>query len=147
MSARLKPVHASISGHWKWSMLAIKRVEAARVLRDEVDIDDAPGARGLRLVVHGEQRLRHADEHGEIATRLQLVILRADPRLRESQQLDGGLRIGKTLKSALTQRIEGDDRRATFAHLLQLVQHARAVDPYILTEEHHVVGMVEVFDF
>ena len=124
-----------------------ERVEAARFLLDEVDIDDASGARGLGLIVHGEQRLRHADEDGEIAARVELVILRADLRLRQSQHLDRRLRIGEALEAALAQRIERDNRHAALTYLLQLVQHARAVDPDVLAEEHHAVGMLEIFDF
>ena len=110
-------------------------VEAACVLLDEVDINDTAGARDLGLIVHSKQRLRHADEDGEIAARLELV------------HLNRGLRIDEALEAAFAQRIERDNRNATFAHLLQLVQHARTVDPHILAEEHHAVGVLEIFDF
>ena len=121
--------------------------EAARVLLDEIDVDDAPSARGIGLVVQGEQRLRHADEDGEIAARLELVILRTYLRLRKSQHLNRRLRVGESLEATFAQRIERDNRNATFAHLLQLVQHARTVDPHILAEEHHAVSVLEIFDF
>jgi hypothetical protein len=45
----LRPLEVVHTGH--------EGVEAARVLVDEVDIDDAPGARGLGLIVHSEQCL------------------------------------------------------------------------------------------
>src|SRR5262249_60591536 len=48
--------------------------------------------------------------------------------------------------ATLAQWIERDNRHAALAYLLQLMQHARAIDPHILTEEHHAVGMVEIFN-
>jgi hypothetical protein len=102
---------------------------------------------GLGLFVHGEQRLRHADEHGEIAAWLELVVLgAADLRLRQRQHLDRRLRVGKALEATLAQWIERDNRHAALTDFLQLMQHPRAVDPDVLAEEHHAVGMVGMFD-
>src|SRR5262245_18535854 len=86
----LKVVHARHEG-----------VEAARVLFDEIDIDDALIARGLGLIVHGEKCLRHADEHGEITAWIKLVILGTDLRLRQRQHLNWRLRVGEALEATL----------------------------------------------
>ena len=63
------------------------------------------------------------------------------------QHLNRRLRVGEFLEATFAQRIERDNRHATFTYLLQLVQHARAVDPHILAEEHHAVRVFEILDF
>jgi len=72
-------------------------VEAARVLLDEIHIDDAFSASGLGLFVHGEQGFRHADEHGEIA--------RAVAAVKGTTIIGGGDSIAAVAKAGVTDRI------------------------------------------
>ena len=77
---------------------------------------------------------------------MELVILRADLRFRKSQHLHGIFWIGEPLKPAFTQGIEGYDGYATTPDLIELMQHSRAIDTDILSEEEHAIGLVEVLD-
>ena len=72
---------------------------------------------------------------------LHLQVLGADAGLVRGQHLDRRLRVGEADQPALAQRIEGDDRHAAPARVLQLVQHARAVDADVLAEEEDAVGL------
>ena len=121
-------------------------LETAGVLRDEVDVNCAFAAAGLRLVVHGEERLRHAHERCQIAAGKKLVILRADLRFLERQHLHRRLWVRETLEPTLAQRIERDDGHSAIADALKLMQHPRAVHAYILTEEQNALGLREIIE-
>jgi hypothetical protein len=99
-------------------------VEALGVLLDEFRIEHALCAGRHRRVVEREDRLAQAHDGGRVAARLHLMILGADRRLLPGQHLERRLRIGEADQAALAQRIEGDDRHAAAARLLQLASSA-----------------------
>ena len=96
--------------------------------------------------VHLDKRLADTGQSSEVATRLHLMIRRADPRLLAQQHLGWRLRVGEPFESALPQRIERDDRNSAPARLLERVQHAWAVAADILTEKEDHVGRREIVE-
>ena len=89
MSRPLERVHAGdecLEAARCWSMKSTSRAR--------------PPPAAFSGIVHVEQRLRHADKYRKIAARIELVILRADLRLRQRQHLDGDCGLVKSLEAA-----------------------------------------------
>src|SRR5689334_20041833 len=99
-SGQAHPRAAAAKASKPWECSAMKSASRTRA---------PPTARG---VVGGQQRLGNAHEGRDVATSLDLVVLRRDPRLRAGQHLGRRLRIGEALKPPLAQGVEGDDGNA-----------------------------------
>ena len=118
--------------------------EPVRMLGEERVIEDRSVAALAGLVVYLQQPLADAGECGEVAGRLHLVVLAADPRLVPGQHLRRRLRVDEADQALLAQRVVGDDRHAAPARLLQRVQHAGAVAAGVLAEEQKAVRLGEI---
>ena len=122
-----------------------KLVEAGGVLFDESGIDDPRRPRRACGIVRVDDAFANSGEGREVAADLDLMILGADHGGLVGRHLQGRQRIDKTDQSRLAQRIEGHDRDAAFARLLQLMQHAGTVRADVLAEEKDALGVFEVF--
>ena len=89
--------------------------EAVRVFGDEGVVKHRGAGGGAGGIIRRDQRLADTADRGDVAPRLDLVILRGDLRRRAAQHLGRRLRIGEAFEAALAQRVEGDDRRAAAA--------------------------------
>jgi hypothetical protein len=160
--AVLREPHAVDADHGLGARVLLRRLldRGARQARLALDVGPVPAARGLgegleavgvllyeggvERMIHFDQRLAQPHQRGGIAAGPELVVLRADARVRAAEHLLGRLRIGEAHQARLAQRIEGDDRHAALARRLEVVQHARAVHAHVLAEEEQAVGPVEV---
>ena len=116
-----------------------------RTITDE-DIRLFAQASGDTNSVHLDEDFCHAGHCCQITARAELMVLRADQSFRQGRHFKRRLRICEAFKPALTQWIESDDGRATLAHLLQLVKHARTIDADILAEEEDAVRCVKILE-
>ena len=130
------PVGVAAEGH--------ELVEADRVLRDEMVVEHARAALGLRAVVRLDHQLADAEQRGDVAARLHLMVLAGDLRLGAQDHVRRALRIGEPLPSALAQRVEGDDLDAPVAAVLQRVEHPRRVGADVLPKAEDRVALVVV---
>ena len=143
VGARAGRTRARSSSQSRARIACRERLEAVRVLGDEVVVEHARSRRGSRASssasMHAPCTCRSCAAMSPPA--LHLVVLRADLRSRRPVSISrGDLRVGEALQPALAQRIEGDDRHAALARILQLVQHARAVAADVLAEEEDAVA-------
>jgi hypothetical protein len=73
-----------------------------------------------------------------------LVILRADDGFMARQHFRRRLWVGEALEPALFERVERDDLDPTFPRIAELMQHARATRPDVLSEEQDAVSSLEI---
>jgi hypothetical protein len=123
-----------------------ERLEAVRMLRDEIEIEDWFSSVAKRLVMRLQHPLHDPLERRDIAADADLAKLAGDPRLAEGRHLDRILGRRKALERALTQRVEHDDRHLTARGSVQFRQHPRAVGARVLAEDEDCVGMCEVVE-
>ena len=100
----------------------------------------------MACVVGGEDVLADAEDDGDVAAGLHLMILAADLRLLAGQHLRRVLRIDEGLEAFLADRIEGDDLDAALGGILQRMQKARTVRAGVLAEEEHRVAVAEIVE-
>ncbi len=72
------------------------------------------------------------------------MILGGNAGFLQRRHLDRVLGIGKALKPAFTQRVEGDDFHAPLPHLAQVMQHPGRIGPDILAEEEDRIAIIEI---
>jgi hypothetical protein len=116
------------------------------VFGDESCVDGAPATTLPRSVVEIEERLAHARDRRDVAAVLDLEVMRGNRGLSRCEHLHRRRRIRETHQAALFQRVEGHDRGAALAHLLQQVQHTRAVDADVLAEEEDRIGVRKIIE-
>ena len=72
------------------------------------------------------------------------MVLGADQGRVGRKHFRGGLRVDETLQAAFAQGVEGDDGHIAATHVLQLMQHPRAIAADILAKEKQAIGVLEV---
>ncbi len=123
---------------------AFEFLEAVSVLGDEGHVEHARTPLRLRRPVGGKQRLADAGNRRDVAARLHLMVLGRDLRRGFGEHLDRRLRVGEALQAAFPQRVEGDDRHAPAAGVLQRMQHPRRIRADVLAEEQDQIGRLEI---
>ena len=101
----------------------------------------------LGLVVGGEHVLADSENDRDITADLNLMVLAADHGFLAGQHLGGILRIDEGFQALFPDRIEGDDRYASFSRFLQRMEEAGAVRARILAKEKHCVAFGEVIEY
>ncbi|PAV71836.1 hypothetical protein WR25_11234 [Diploscapter pachys] len=101
-----------------------ERLEPRRVFGDEGMVENRGGVDPLALVVRLDDVFADADQSGDVAAGLHLVILRGDRRRLARRHLDRVLRVGEAFEAAFLQRVEHHDLDAPLGATAQGVEKA-----------------------
>jgi hypothetical protein len=114
------------------------------MISDEISVENAGTAFGKAFSIERHEGLHDSLQYRDISANLHQIVGRGDRRRAQRQHFDGMLRRCEPFQSALTQRIEDENRHSPLRDLAQCRQHAGMIGPGIVADTEKRVAVIEI---